>query len=225
MVTIKNSFIPEIGTGIYTIADIGRLLNIPYEKAYRWSNEFWDRRFSSEVEYGYSYRDENQIVLLSFYSLIEFYIFYRLRQNGFSAKKIIEAHNAIGQVLNTPYPFASTEIFVDGGSILFDKSDSLLTADKSLQYGIRKLIMPFAKKIEFNGGPLAQRYWPLGKQKSILIDPRLQFGKPVIEGTRICPDIIYDYYKSGESRSSLISLFGLSRKQVNDAIYYCKGAA
>ena len=181
-------------------------------------NDFWDKRLAERYNNKYSW-GEGREKATNFYTLIEFYIFYQLRELKVSAKKILTAHEEIAKQLKTQYPFASSKVLTDGKSILYALDDgTTIQADRSKQIVFRELIDNFCKKIEFSNKDLAQRYWPLGKNHCIIVDPHHQFGQPVIDKTNILAENIFDLYSAGESVQFLSRLFSLKQKEVKDAI-------
>jgi uncharacterized protein (DUF433 family) len=80
-------------------------------------------------------------------------------------------------------------------------------------------------RLDFDKNNLAQRLYPLGKNTSIIVDPRHQFGQPTISGTNLFPETIYNLYKNKESKKFIALSYDISVKQVNDAIEYCKKLA
>jgi uncharacterized protein (DUF433 family) len=48
------------------------------------------------------------------------------------------------------------------------------------------VLAPFLQEIEFDPiSGAAERWWPLGKQVPVVLDPRVAFGAPVIQGTAL----------------------------------------
>jgi uncharacterized protein (DUF433 family) len=220
MIAFENDI--KLGNGIYSIPDLALILQLPQQKVRRWLNNFWDLRLGNKYEGRYSWGNGREKAT-NFLTLIEFYVFYQLRENKVSAKTILEAHELMAQQLNTPYPFASAEVLTEGRNIFYTLQDgTTLYADKSRQIVIKKAIESFCRKIEFSNEKLAKRYWPLGKNHEIVVDPQHQFGQPVINGTNINASVIYSMYESGEPISAIGILYDLTERQVNDAIAFCK---
>lgn len=217
---------PEIGQGIYTAPDAARILDLPVQKVRRWLKEYWNKRFNDNEE-GDAYSWGNGIErAFGFLTLMEFYVFYRLKERGVRTQKILSAHERLRKRLNTNFPFASVKILTDGGRILFSPEEGyLVDADSSFQYNLKEVIEPFCEKIEFNQGHLAQKFYPMGKKGGIVIDPHHQFGQPVIEGTNILPRTLWSYYVGGEKPATIAALFDISLKSVKDAVAFCKKAA
>lgn len=209
----------KLGEGIYSIADIAFLLKLPKQKVRRWLNDFWDSRLAEKYNQKYSWGEgRNQAV--NFYTLIEFYIFYCLRELGVTQKKIFEAHEAMVKQLKTIHPFASAKVLTDGKSILYALEDgTTIKADKSKQIALKQIIENFCKKIEFSDNNLAEKFYPLGKNKYIVVDPQHQFGQPTVEETNILAETIYNMHEAGETNEFLSRLYDISLKEVQAAIY------
>lgn len=211
----KNS---KLGKGIYSVPDLAFILRLPQSKVRRWMNDFWDERLGEKYHGRYSW-GEGRERATNFYTLIEFYVFYQLRESNVSTRTILRAHEAMAQQLKTPYPFASSQVLTDGKSILYALEDgTTIKADHSKQIAFKEIIEDFCKKIEFSKGKLAERFYPLGKEHHIVVDPHHQFGQPVIEKTNLLAETIYDLYHAGESKEFLSRLYDISIKEVNDAV-------
>ncbi len=211
---------PQLGRGIYTISDISNILNLPNHRIRYWINVFWDDKLSKISEIKYSW-GEKQDKAVDFYTLIEFHTFYKLRQLGISTNKILKAHSVISKSLKTNFPFASSKILTDGNSILFSPDiKTIINADETLQYNLKEVIEPFCRKIDFNSDYLADKFWPMGKKNSIVVDPQHQFGQPIIKGTNILAETVYRMNKAGESIEFIANLYELNRKNVKDSIEY-----
>src|SRR6478672_7975049 len=170
-------------------------------------NDFWDTRLGEKYKGKYSWgggRDK----ATNFYTLVEFYVFYQLRESRDGAKAIFTAHEQMAQQLRTSYPFASAQVLTDGKSILYALEDgTTINADRSKQIAFKQIIESFCKKIEFSKSQLADRFWPLGREHHIVVDPHQQFGQPVIEKTNLLAENIYDLHKAGETVVFLSRLY------------------
>jgi uncharacterized protein (DUF433 family) len=210
----KIQIVPKVGEGIYSTRDVAFILQLPYYKVSRWMREFWDN---------YTFGIEGNKAV-NFYTLIEFYTFYHLRENGISAQKIKIIHARISKDLNTPYPFAR-KIHTDKKDIWYEHLENLIKADNKKQFDLKPLLIPFLNKVEFNKDEIADRYYPLANSKRVVVDPRLQFGQPTITGTGIKVEIINGFYQGGESKETICNLYNLQIDQVEDAILYFKRSA
>jgi hypothetical protein len=137
LASIKHNI--ELGNGIYTVPDLALILHLPQSKVRRWLTDFYDQRLAGDAA-KYSWgkgRDRGT----NFLTLIEFYIFYMLREHKIGAGKILEAHLHMSKELKTPYPFASHNLLVNKKDILYQvASDTWVHANKTNQIVIHKLI-------------------------------------------------------------------------------------
>ena len=168
-----------------------------------------------------------QLVIVNhFFTLIEFYVFYQLRKQGVSAQNIAKSHEIISLELKTAFPFANSRILTDGRKILYTvNGDVIINADKSKQINIKSIIEEFCHKIDFGNDFNAQRYWPLGKEKNIVVDPHHQLGQPTIKDTNILAETLYSMYTSGEKIGFISSLYNVSEGDVKASIELFKKAA
>lgn len=219
---------PLLGAGIYTMPDISLILGIPYRKVSRWINTFWDERFGSSYGHAYSWRVA-QTRAVNFHTLIELYIFYQLSAKGVSTRELLKAHEILSRAYNTPYPFATRNVLegvrTDGKKILFQQKDgSIFSVDVRRQFHL-EFVREFFKNLDFDSGLLASRYWPAGKNKTVVCDPHHQFGRPVIEGTNIQSETLYKMFLADEPPGFIASLYGLPEEKVRDAIAFHQKAA
>lgn len=53
------------------------------------------------------------------------------------------------------------------------------------QQAFPQVLKPYLEQLEFGVDGVAARWWPMGKHAGVLVDPRIAFGAPIIEDTRI----------------------------------------
>jgi len=216
----------KLGSGIYTIPDISKLLIIPRRKVNRYISEYWNERLGKKLfSDTYSWNAERSNKAVNFFVLIELYTFFQLQDKGVKTKTILKARYEIAKELNIEYPFASAGLLTDGKRIWYEFKNDIVNADGSSQTNFVNIIKSFAEKIEFKSDDLAEKFWPAGKSSSIIVDPHHQFGKPVINGTNVNAEVIFSMYQSGEPLESLSILYDLSEKEVFDAINFYRIAA
>ncbi|WP_395054597.1 DUF433 domain-containing protein [Flavobacterium sp.] len=218
----------EIGLGIFTVPDIASILNLKYSKVNSLLNEYWDKRFASIYGEKYSWKVHNSKAV-SFHTLVEFYIFFQLKEVGVPTQKILDAHSELSKLFETAFPFASSKIISKmncvGKRIVFEISENeIINLDSTKQLNL-KFIKLFAQNLDFDKNNIANKFYPLGKSNSVIVDPEHQFGQPVIKNTNIYPQTIYNLHKAKESKKFIAESYEISLKQVNDAIDYCKSVA
>jgi uncharacterized protein (DUF433 family) len=216
---------PSLGIGLYTLPDVANILNLDSNLVQRWLREYWGNRFS--VEHGNpSSWGKGREKAVPFFTLIEFYVFYQLRKQGVSAQNIAKSHEIIRHELDSAFPFANAVILTDGKKIFYSEDGELIiNADKSKQINFKSIIEEFCHKIDFDKDAYALRYWPLGKEKNIVVDPRHQLGQPTVKNTNILAETLYSMYKAGEKISFISSLYDVPENDVKASIEFFKKAA
>lgn len=199
---------PKLGDGIYLTKDVADILNLSYYKVYNLMKGFWHTYTFGE--------DKNRAV--NFYALIEFYIYFQCRENGMSAQKLKKCHAQLSKDLKTRYPFAHYEISTDFKNIWAKESENLMKADGKLQYDLLPLLNKFLHRVSYGKDKIANKYYPLERTKNVVVDPKHQFGHPIIEGTGIKTKTIYCLFLAGESNKKISNLYNIPIVKVRDAI-------
>lgn len=212
----------KVGEGIYTVKDIAAILKIDRRKARYLLTNYLNGSISGAKKFVYNFHQEVGI-FVNFKSLLQILVFKELKDRGFNKATIMVAYSTISVYYNTLYPFADQidKIISAGNQILFrDKNGRLIGANEKLQFAMDEILSPLFKKLDFDNNGSALRYYPLGKKSNVVVDPTIQFGSPVISGTRINVDTIYNLHLAGDSEEIISDLYGLSNAQIKDAIAY-----
>lgn len=216
----------KIGHGIYTPNDISKILKMSLLKVHYWIDKYWDGRLGKEFSSQYSWR-VGKSKAVSFHTMVEFYVMMQLGELGLKPRQVLTAHTVLSKKFNTPFPFANKVVLknikTDGISIYLNEQESLVTLDGSNQFNL-DFIQAFFKNLDFDNDQLASRFWPLGKQKKILIDPKRKFGHPITADSNIYPETLYNMFKGGDSIEMIAFTYEITQQEVTDSITYCEAA-
>ena len=173
-----------------------------------------------------------ELILFLIFALIEIFTFMALREIGISLQKIRSARKELIRRFNTLYPFANHKLLCDGNQILVSiegSSDTpiLMYLGRDGQTALKEIVEPFCRKLDFcSESNLAERFWPLGKNRMIVVDPHQGFGRPTIAGTNITSEVIVALVSAGESKAEIVDMYDIDLKAVDDAIdFELKNAA
>ncbi len=213
---------PTLGEGIYTPSDAARILDIAVPQVRRWVTASTESQIVSGIVPGWKI---NYARGFNFYALIELYTVANLRRLGISMQKIRKAREELADRFDTKYPFALRGLLSDGRKILYqlDEPDeeTTLILDGSGQTEFTQILVQFCERIDFHiQTDMAERYWPLGKTRAVVIDPHHAFGQPRVMGTNIRTEVIYRLLQAGESREDLVHMYNLKLSDVVDAEEY-----
>ncbi|MFM9984884.1 MAG: DUF433 domain-containing protein [Flavobacteriales bacterium] len=226
MATDRQIISPQLGQGIYLVKDVAKILHLNYDHVRRWIVGYWSG--SLQKEYNYTFGEDGSKAI-NFYSLIEFYTFYKLREKKISAQEIRILHDRLSKLLKTPYPFAmAQDFYIDKRKkknfVYFSYIESLIKHDSKLQFSL-KFVQDFLDKVEFDDNNLARRFYPLNNSKNVVVDPGHQFGQPIVAGTNIKTQAIFNLHKAGEPIDNICALYDISEEKAMDAIRFHKNAA
>ncbi|MBR9773452.1 MAG: DUF433 domain-containing protein [Cytophagales bacterium] len=226
MIAFENK--PEIGKGIYTTPDVAKILGISYDKANRWIKTYWDGKLSKDFQEHYSWKVDGSRAI-SFHTLIELFVMGQFSDAGVKPNDVIIAHKELSNAYNSRFPFALREVIdgmrMDPGrkKIFWEKDGAVANLNGSKQLNLH-FIKLFLIKLDFDHSNMANKFWPMGKDHSIVIDPERKFGHPILNGRNIYPEIIHGHFKAGDSIQFISCIFEISEKEVKDAIKYCEAA-
>ncbi|WP_420458846.1 DUF433 domain-containing protein [Neolewinella sp.] len=218
---------PTIGQGIYTPRDIADILRLPYEQVHRWINVYWDGKLGQEYKHSYSWRtDGSQAV--SFHTLVEFYLMMLFGEAGVPPRKVMKAHLRLGELYGTPFPFAKGEVLenirTDEKHIYFQLPEGeIISLDGSDQLNL-DFIRLFFQRLDFDANDLANKFWPMGKDKTIVVDPNRKFGHPLIGDRNIYPETLYGHFQAGDPIPYIAYVYKIEAQEVVDALEFCRAA-
>jgi len=219
-----NTAEAQIGKGIYTISDMSKIFRIPKSKVRYMFNSYIRDKFEKAADYRFFFGDKYKFV--DFQTLIHLYIFFELKERGISYRDIFKLYEFSVKDQGTHYPFTNhIKLYTQGKSILVEQKDGIIyTGDNKKQVYISEIIKPLSKKIEYTDNEIT-KFFPLGRKKSIVINPSIRHGAPTINGTRINAKSIYQLHEAGEKHTIISNMYNLSKKQIKDAVEFYSIAA
>lgn len=219
-----------IGKGVYSLAEAERLIKIPRQRISRWTRGY-TYRYKGEAHHpppliacdGEPAADKGPI--LSFLDLLEVRFLDAFLLHGVSRKAVrIAALNA-RELLGRHHPFSTRMFKTDGRSIFAEITKG--TDDKHLldvvknQFVFVQVISPsLYAGIEFGKSNDPQRWWPLGKKRSVVIDPERGFGAPIVARSGVPTRILATAFKSESSAEFVAQWYEVSEREVRDAVLF-----
>ena len=160
-------------------------------------------------------------MVIGFEDLISMRVIAFLRAMQYSFTKIRKAEADLRNVTNHPRPFATQQIWAEerGATEIWAEIGALLmVAGKHGQLAFSELVQENLINVHgmtFNEERIADSWQA---QVGIMLQPRVQFGRPCIEGTRIPTSDIAGMIKAGDSTDALALAYGITVEQVGRAV-------
>ena len=213
--------------GTYSAADAVHYLRVPYSTVRSWvfgaryKTKAGSKRFEPVIKIPSDGR------LLSFTNLIELHVLNAIRRDHqISLEKVRLGVAYLQDSYEMEHPLAYKKLYTDGINLFIEHLGCLVNASLSGQLAIPEIVKVYLQRIEWDEGDLPAKLYPFTRTretelpKSIVIDPLVSFGQPVLEGTGVPTSILAQRYAAGESIDDLAEDYNCDRLKVEEAIRY-----
>jgi uncharacterized protein (DUF433 family) len=227
----------SLGLGMYTLADASKFLGVESralnrwlygyryygrrggEPINRWSDGLWRPQYDPQ-EFGEK--------VIGFHDLLEVRIVREFVRAGVHLIVIRNCLDRARKEWGAHYPLSAQRFVTDGETIFHEAhqaanedGDGKLLDLRTMQYKFKTIIKAsLYAGIEYLGKE-ARRWYPEGPKASIVIDPAVNFGHPVVRGTGIPTETLYaSYIAESKNRSRVARLYELLPQEVSAAVKY-----
>ena len=180
---------------------------------------------------------------LSYLDLIEAVVVKTLRDSGMSIYGIKKAYSYLRDERGIDHPFARMTLEGQGDHIYYDIHMGGITEGtaEATQYGqtilrdvianyLRPLFTPeqaqkaqeaMQQQLTFDSQMgMTIRWYPMGKDFPVFVDPRFGFGAPVLEASHIPTSILLERHLAKASAQEIAEDFGISEDEVHWALMF-----
>jgi uncharacterized protein (DUF433 family) len=168
---------------------------------------------------------------LSFANLVEAHVLRALRTaHDVPLKAVRKAIDYAERDLKIDRLLLREDLRTEGGEVFLDHFGQLVNLSNSGQLAIRRLLLDHLKRIEWDTKNFPIRLYPFvtagaeSESRSILIDPQISFGRPVVHGAFISTRSIADRIDAGESVEDLAKDYDITREEIEQAAVYEQAA-
>jgi len=215
-----------LNTGLYTVSEAARLTRIPAGKIRRWIRGYTFRKGESvrhsDAVWQTGIKPLDDKAALSFRDLLELRFVDAFIKAGVSWVTMRRAHTKAQEELKTTHPFCSKRIATDGKNILLkqaeEDSDEALINLVTDQREFSRIVQDFLKELEFSGDDIV--WWPLGKNRQIVVDPRRNFGQPTVAKSGVPATTLARSVKANSSIDIVARWYEAQRDEVRDAVEF-----
>ena len=222
---------PIFDNPAYPVSEVARILNLPiatvkawcFGQAYR-SAAGLPKRFKSVIQPA----DANAR-LLSFANLCELHVLSAIRRHHkISLPKVRDSIGYVRTKLGTDRPLIDQQFKTNGIDLFVEHASHLLNVAKQGQEALRGDFALALTRIERDRSGMPIRLFPFSRStapdakqpKSIVIDPRLSFGRPVLSDVAVPTEIIVGRFRAGDSMAEMAKDYGVDEKEIEEALRF-----
>jgi len=167
---------------------------------------------------------------LSFVNLVEAHVLNAIRRtHGVALPKVRRAIQFVNRELGSEHPLAEKSFETDGIDLFVREYGQLINASRDGQLAMKSVLEAYLERIERDRAGIAVRLYPFTRDRSassavateprsVVIDPQVSYGRPVLAGTGIPTAVLAERYKAGDSIKALAADYGLRTDEIEEAI-------
>lgn len=215
----------------YPVSEVARILNLPvatvkawcFGQAYRLASGS-PKRFKPVIQPA----DANAR-LLSFANLCELHVLSAIRRHhNIPLSKVRDSISYLRAQLGTDRPLIDKQFKTNGIDLFVEHASHLLNVSKQGQEALRGDFALALARIERDRSGMPIRLYPFSRStapdakqpKSIVIDPRLSFGRPVLSDVSVPTEIIVGRFRAGDSMGEMAKDYGVDEKEIEEALRF-----
>jgi len=216
-----------LGAGIYTIPEASRLTRVSVSRIRRWMKGYnfktkQGRHHSKPVWTGQLEPLDGKIAV-GFRDLMEIRFVHAFINVGVSWKTMRIAHESAKAQLKSEHPFCTHKFATDGREILLEQAraeeDTCLVDITNNQAEFERIVTPFLKELDF--GHNYTRWWPMGKSRSVVLDPVRNLGQPIVANSGVPTRVLARSVKANGGSVALVARwYEVTATEVSDSLEF-----
>ena len=215
-------------TPMYRLAEVADYIDIPESTLQSWvygrpyTTRAGRQQFQPLIEIADSERG-----LLSFYNVVEAHILLSTRQvHGIRMDKIRTAIDYVKQQFpfNAAHPLITQEFYTDGKHLFLKTLAETINASKGGQVALSSVMDEYLELIDRDVQGMPVKLYPKSGNRSVVLNPALSSGRPVLKGTGVLASLIAQRVAAGESIEDLAQNYGVAPGEVRAAVEYARAA-
>lgn len=216
-----------LGRGIYAVPEAARLTGVSAQRIRRWVSGYSFPSATGRHESLPVWKHEIPVLAdslaLSFRDLVEVRFVEAFLRHGVKWKALRKAAELAAELIRSSHPFSTKRFKTDGQTIFLEiaeesREPSLLDLIRR-QYTIHDIVEPHLfESLEFGSAGGAERWHPLWPNRRVVVDPRISFGQPTVEG--IPTYIVAGSVRVEDSTPRTAAIYGIELASVEAAVEF-----
>lgn len=203
----------------YTVAEAAHYLGVPKSTMRAW--------FAGQGRFRAVMRPADPRTLgISFSNLVEAYVLTAIRRrHNVALPTIRRSLEFLVRKLGAKRPLLEQQFATDGVDLFVEHLGQTINISRNGQIEMADVIRAYLERIERDTSGLPIKLYPFMRNqppreqpRTVVIDPRVSFGRPVIAGTGIPTAVLAEQFKAGDPVRVLAKEYGAEEEAVWDAI-------
>jgi uncharacterized protein (DUF433 family) len=215
----------------YTASEAARMLGLPaatlkawcFGQAYRLPSGA-RRKFQPVIKPA-----DGKARLLSFANLCELHVLSAIRRvHKISLPKVRASLDYVRAELEAERPLLDRDFRTNGIDLFVRHASKLLNVSKQGQEALRGEFEMALERIERDSKGMPVRLFPFSRSSTagkdqpctVVIDPRLSFGRPVLSKVGVPTEVIVDRFGAGDSVPEMAADYGVGENEIEEALRF-----
>ncbi len=165
-------------------------------------------------------------LVLSFSNLVEAYVLSAIRRkHHIGLPTIRRGLKFLTEKLGSERPLLGERFATHGAKLFVERMGEMINLSETGQVEMADLIRAYLERVERDPKGLPIKLYPFIRSqtaaqqpRTVVIDPQVSFGRPVIAGTGIPTAVLFERFKAGDQPPDLAKDYGASEEAIWDAI-------
>lgn len=207
---------------MHTAAEVARWARTTPQTARRWISGYTYRsgahqRWSPPVA-----RQRNDDAFLSFEHVVEIAAVAALRRAGISMQRIRVDVEFARRELQIEHPLLSERFLTDGRQLFLRDAATHPHFTNLSRHGQTAWseLESVLREVDYADDLMAQRWWPAGRSAGVVVDPLVNFGRPVVALVGVRTETLTDRWAAGVTLAELANEYRIAPDIVERAVQF-----
>ncbi|MGV3626714.1 MAG: DUF433 domain-containing protein [Betaproteobacteria bacterium] len=210
----------------YTVGEAAHYLGVPESTMRSWfagtsySHQGNRRKFKAVITPA-----DSKNLSLSFSNLVEAYVLTAIRRkHRIGLPTIRKGLEYLTGKLHSQRPLLTNQ-FATKGQELYVELGQVINLSRNGQVEMAEMILAYLERVDRDAKGLPIKLYPFMRSqplrdqpRTVVIDPKISFGRPVLAGTGIPTAVLAEQFKAGDQPAELAKAYGAEEQAVWDAI-------
>jgi hypothetical protein len=202
-----------LGIGLYSIVEASRLLKTPRRTLSRWVEGYVQELRGEKKGYAPLLHPDEERTFLTFGDLVDLMYVRGFRDAGVGLNELRCAAARYRSEWDVSYPLATKRFATDGKRLLIEQGGQW----KHALTGQQQAFFDEIGKQLVHLGDLASEWRPLGNNRSVVLNPKRAFGKPIENASGAHTYVLYQALETEHDAAKVAWWYGTTESAVDDA--------